>query len=364
MSSQGRKRIVRAQPKKSEETIIRDILKLQKELMFKHRTASLFTFRSKHGQLEFGTKNVVDKFKEDFDNEWEAAFNDDEDELIESIQIDADNDIDAFNHARGTLIAKKLPADLNLMIYGELWAWITEETLKQHWLSGGDFRCVKFGHPDFEPTFWLGELWAWQEVIKHPNNLPRFAYTGPGNMTQFLKKVVKNRLDMLGINHNNWVYESFSEEERTKREKSKKKSHPSDLVTTGGEVNNSYPDSSDEIANNDMGTQDEGNDNADGVSDIIGGDEEQNVVHDATQDETVLHDPTQDETLVHDTDESGLSNILKNNGIDLQNISSLNVSSIGDTFPNATSSVSGHTNIPRRFSARQATQHARQTERL
>ena len=180
-------------------------------------------------------------------------------------------------------------------------------------------------------------------------------------MTQFLKKVVKNRLDMLGINHNNWVDESFSEEERTKREKSKKKSHPSDLVTTGGEVNNSYPDSSDEIANNDMGDQDEGNDNADGVSDIRGGDEEQNVVHDATH---VLHDPTQDETLVNDTDESGLSNILKNNGIDLQNISSLNVSSIGDTFPNATSSVSGHTNIPRRFSARQATQHARQTERL
>ena len=98
MSSQGRKRIVRPKPKKSEETIIREILKLQKELMFKHRTASLFTFRSKHGQLEFGTKNVVDKFKEDFDNEWEAAFNDDEDELIESIQIDADNYIDAFNH--------------------------------------------------------------------------------------------------------------------------------------------------------------------------------------------------------------------------------------------------------------------------
>ena len=45
---------------------------------------------------------------------------------------------------------KKLPADLDLMGYKELWDWITWEAIKEHWKKGGKLMCVKWGHPDFE----------------------------------------------------------------------------------------------------------------------------------------------------------------------------------------------------------------------
>ena len=67
-------RPTRAKKKKCEDKIIRDILKLQGDLITEHNTACLFTFSSKHGQLQFGSTNAVDKFKADFanDEEWQT----------------------------------------------------------------------------------------------------------------------------------------------------------------------------------------------------------------------------------------------------------------------------------------------------
>ena len=47
---------------KTEDDIVRQILKLQKQLMKTHRVPSLFTFSSKYGQLEFRSDNVLIKF--------------------------------------------------------------------------------------------------------------------------------------------------------------------------------------------------------------------------------------------------------------------------------------------------------------
>ena len=267
---------------------------MQCNIQFKHRTASLFTFRSKYGQLQFGTKYATEKFKSEFFNndEWQVVFDDDQDELIESVQIDEEGDIDTLNHARGTMLAKKLPAYLNLMIYSDRWTCLTEEILKQYWFKGGEFKCVKWGDPDFEPSFWLREMWAWQEVTKHPNNRLRSDYTGPGNITEFTKKVVKNRLEMLGLNHENRVMESFTEEDRKKRERSKKKSKPSeierafaeDITVNTSEVNRTVPE----------------------------------------KDSTT----SLDDVFEYPHNESGLSNLLHNNGIDVNNLSTLNVSNI------------------------------------
>ena len=59
------------------------------------------------------------------------------------------------------------------MNYSELWAWITEEILKEHWKKGGKLKCVKFGNEDFEPSFWLGEVWCWENIKKHPRDLTK-----------------------------------------------------------------------------------------------------------------------------------------------------------------------------------------------
>ena len=104
------------------------------------------------------------------------------------------------------------------MNYEELWTIITTETIKQQWAKGGKYKCLKFGNLEFEPPFWLGETWPWTEVTEHPNNLKKSAYTGPGIMTDFLKKVVKILLDSFGINHEEWVDKRFGEEDKKRRE--------------------------------------------------------------------------------------------------------------------------------------------------
>jgi hypothetical protein len=156
--------------KMSKDNGIQEMLKLQNRLLMDHKTASLFAIQTKYGQMQFGSNNVVEKFINDFENDsdWEEAFDDDDEELIQGIQ-NPELDEDEYDHARANLLPKKLPANLEIMTYEELWTLITTETIKQHWAKGGKYKCVKFGNPDFEPTFWLGEIWPWAEVNDHPN---------------------------------------------------------------------------------------------------------------------------------------------------------------------------------------------------
>ena len=127
--------------------------KMQKKLLIQHKTPSLFTYPSKFGQLQFGSNNAVNKFTNDFarDEKWAEAFDDDDGELVHGDQRhEVDPDEDDLNEAKASVLPKKLPAEVSLMNYSELWAWISEETLKEHWKKGGKLNCVKFGNVDFD----------------------------------------------------------------------------------------------------------------------------------------------------------------------------------------------------------------------
>ena len=82
---------------------------------------------------------------------------------------------------------KKLPAPIGLMSYEELWKWLMVEILKEHWKAGGNERFVKFGRDDFNPSFWINEIWDWSSIKKHPKDLTKADFPGEGNMTRFLK---------------------------------------------------------------------------------------------------------------------------------------------------------------------------------
>ena len=185
---------------------------MQNKLLSEHKTASLFSFQTKYGHMQFGSSQVVSKFKSEFQNDssWEEAFEDDGEEMIEGIQTH-ELDENEYDDARANLLPKKLPAFLHLMNYEVLWTLITAETIQQHW--------GQFGNLEFGPPFWLGETWPWTEVTENPNNLKKSAYTGPGIMTDFLKKVVNNLLDSFGINHEEWVDKRFGEEDKKRRER-------------------------------------------------------------------------------------------------------------------------------------------------
>ena len=360
--------------KMSEEEILREMLKLQRELLTEHKTASLFTFHSKYGQLQYGSTNAVDKFRDSFanDDEWEQAFDDDHKELVDGHQIH-DTERDEYDYARGTTLPKKLPADLKLMIFPELWKWLTEEILKEHWKKGGKLTCVKFGKPEFEPSFWLGDIWAWEDVTEHWKNLTRSHFPGTGTMTEFLKKVVKNRLGMFGINHKMWVDEAFGKDARKRRERNRKKSVPSDIDRQEEEHENTSREGSTDMdeGSTDM---DAGNANIDAGSadiDAVAGsaniddrstDNDAGSVDDNLFNETFLYEAAMADNVVDNTVEavsncSNISNILLNNGVNLNSISNL------DVDPGfATSTICDSRGMPRRCSARQAEKRARLAE--
>jgi hypothetical protein len=170
------------------------------------------------------------------DQTWAIAFEEDDHEVVYGDQglrlnvSDPEGD-DELNLARSAILPRKLPAEVSLMNYTELWKWLGTKIIKEHWAKGGTSKCVKFGNPDFEPSFWLPEIWGWENVNKHPRSLSKSSFDGLGNMTEYLKKVVMKRLDLLGINVSEWVSQEFTMEEKKRRERNRKKSTPSVVET-------------------------------------------------------------------------------------------------------------------------------------
>ena len=59
------------------------------------------------------------------------SIEEDSEELIDGDQIhEYDPDGDELNLAKASVLPRKLPDEVYIMNYSELWAWITEEILK------------------------------------------------------------------------------------------------------------------------------------------------------------------------------------------------------------------------------------------
>ena len=218
----------------TEETLIKKILDLQVKLMNKHNLPTLFSYTSKFGQTTFGTKNVMAKFKEDFDEAWEDTFDNDLDELMsfpdERDYFDEEANGQPLNFLHSELPPRKLPADLELMVYKELWKWISEEVIKHHWRNGGEKMVVNYGNPEFLASFWPNDIWAWEDIRKNPKNMKSSDFPGEGNMTEFLKGVVRNRLEELDIDPLDYVTDDFSEKMKNDRQKKRGKAMPTIIV--------------------------------------------------------------------------------------------------------------------------------------
>ena len=207
---------------KSEETIIKDIEKLLNLLKKEHRSACLFAMSSKRGVIQFGSSYAVGYFERHL-SAWMDCFDLDENEMIYSDEAADEESIGTTSAYTGcSVLPKKLPAPIGLMSYEELWKWLTVEILKEHWKAGGNERFVKFGRDDFNPSFWINEIWDWSSIKKHPKDLTKADFPGEGNMTSFLKKVVKKRLEMLGIAVENWISNAFFDAVKRKRMRTRK----------------------------------------------------------------------------------------------------------------------------------------------
>jgi hypothetical protein len=89
---------------------------------------------------------------------------------------------------------------------------------------------VNYGNPEFLASFWPNDIWAWEDIRKNPKNMKSSDFPGEGNMTEFLKGVVRNRLEELDIDPLDYVTDDFSEKMKNDRQKKRGKAMPTIIV--------------------------------------------------------------------------------------------------------------------------------------
>ena len=95
---------------------------------------------------------------------------------------DRDENGDPFNASKGRARPAKLPADLPLISYNEIWVWLSTEILKDAWRRGIKCKRVIYGKSQFEPSFWKTddeENCDWKHMNKNPKNFKKQNYPGP-----------------------------------------------------------------------------------------------------------------------------------------------------------------------------------------
>ena len=95
---------------------------------------------------------------------------------------------------------------------------------------------MRYRHEDFAPSFWPNDIWAWEEIHKNPKNLKASDFPGDGTITEFLKTVVKIRLEQLEIDSTEHVSNKFNDKTRKDRQKKRGKSFPSQVSAPAPEV--------------------------------------------------------------------------------------------------------------------------------
>ena len=57
---------------------------------------------------------------------------------------------------------------------------------------------VKYGDPHLMPSFWLDHEWSWTNLKRNFSNVLKENYTGPGELTDFLTRLIENCLASKG----------------------------------------------------------------------------------------------------------------------------------------------------------------------
>ena len=199
--------------------MVRNLVKLQNEF----HVPVLFCYYSKLGIVPFGSKNLVKKVLDELKDEenedgdsWASTFDDDQEAIMNGARYD--EEADAFVQSQGDTLPPRLPADLDLMVLNELVPIVKGEILKWYWQMGGTWKAIHYGEPEFAADFWP-DSWPWENVTKCFTNMKKEDFTGPGNLTEFLKTVLKNRLESLGIDPAKYVVKNFTEAKRKRRQK-------------------------------------------------------------------------------------------------------------------------------------------------
>ena len=114
-----------------------------------------------------------------------------------------------------------LPFPLSCMNRKEKISWITKEILREQKVKSGEtFSTVKYGDENLIPSFWPQEDWDWKNLTKHLSNVSNSSYTGPGNLQDFITKLILNCISALGEDPETFVEKNIDKKKLARRMKS------------------------------------------------------------------------------------------------------------------------------------------------
>ena len=100
--------------------------------------------------------------------------------------------------------------------------WLTKQILReQRERSGSSTAHVKYGDPEFIPSFWLNDQWDWSLCTKNLSNITNQMYTGPSEYQDFLTRLIENCLAMTGKDAENYYITNLNQTILRKRKKAK-----------------------------------------------------------------------------------------------------------------------------------------------
>ena len=209
----------------TKEGTLKKLFGLVRKLQNEFKVPVILGVYSKHGIIPYGSKNLVKKFKEilkdepvNDDESWMNTFEEDQDAILEGEQLD--EEMDSYFQAQGDVLPKRLPADINLMVYNEIHPIVSREILKWYWRQGGTYLTVHYGEPEFKADIWP-ESWPWESINKNFSNMKKTDYQGPTNLnlTGFFRFVLKQIFEYLAINPQEYISKDFTEKKRKNRER-------------------------------------------------------------------------------------------------------------------------------------------------
>ena len=116
----------------------------------------------------------------------------------------------------------RLPFPLSMMNRREKVHWLTNEIHReQKEVSGRTSTKVKYGDPNLMPSFWLNEEWDWTLLTRNLSNVHNENYTGPGELSDFITRLVENCIKMKGEDPELFVKKNIKEKYLTQKMKNR-----------------------------------------------------------------------------------------------------------------------------------------------
>ena len=163
-----------------------------------------------NGICNLDKKNLNDKMCSEILN-WDAVEKADKSSVnkIYSSIVDSSG----LSHPSGI---KLLPFPLELMSKKQKLVYVSTAIREEAKINN---IKVVYGSTDYVPSFWLEDVWSWENVKQPLFKIKGGMYTGPGKFSEFLSSTIRHLLELKGLDVNLHVPENIDEKILSKKKR-------------------------------------------------------------------------------------------------------------------------------------------------